>query len=152
VRNLTVSCLHTEQSPGLFGDTMKPSDFKHLNFGGIYCITNKLTNKIYVGQAINIHHRIKEHFRSSKDPRRSYYHLYTAITESGWNNFQIRILEKTNAAKNLNDREAFWIITLNSIHPNGYNSTNPFKRYKKYLERVLKTREHRPTHPTQGYI
>ena len=130
---------------------MKLSEFKHLNFGGIYCIKNKLTNETYVGQATNVYRRIKTHLVESKKPRYNS-ELYKAIQRFGWINFDISILSKAFTAKDLNNLEAFWIFKLDSIHPKGYNSMIPYRRFNKLIKEGLPFRGHSSTTLTQPYI
>lgn len=79
----------------------------------IYKITNKKNGKIYVGQSKNPEKRFIQHKRD-RDSKL----LFKAIKEFGFENFELEIIEWT---KNYNDREKYWIKTLNCIAPNGYN-------------------------------
>ena len=60
---------------------------------GIYKITNKLTNKAYIGQSIDIKRRWKEHrynIGSNKNP------LYLDFEKYGLDNFSFEILEEND--------------------------------------------------------
>lgn len=81
----------------------------------IYKITNKLNGKSYIGQTTrNIRARIAEH-KYKKSP------IGEAILKHGENNFQIEQLEVCASIDELNEREAYWTQTLNTVQPNGYN-------------------------------
>lgn len=91
---------------------------------GIYCITNLINNKKYVGLSSNILRRWGEHKRipfneSSKEYN---YPLYRAIRKYGLENFNFEILERNLDDKQLKEREAYWINYYDSVH-NGYNIT-----------------------------
>lgn len=85
---------------------------------GIYCFTNKINNKKYVGQSINIEDRYKNHKYNYKKGATSF---YKAIQEYGWNNFYFEVLEEC-LSEELNEKERYWIEHLNSFK-NGYNLT-----------------------------
>ena len=63
---------------------------------GIYKITNKLNNKVYIGQSINIPKRFGEHKRNAfnKNTHTYYYPLYKAIRLYGIDNFTFEVLEQ----------------------------------------------------------
>lgn len=90
---------------------------------GIYCITNKINGKCYVGQSLNIEQRWKAHRSRPFNTKSSQYNsiLYKAIRKYGINNFIFSILEECNQEE-LNAREIFWINKLDSYN-NGYNLT-----------------------------
>lgn len=47
-----------------------------------------------------------------------------AIRKYGLKNFKVEILEECETPEQLNEREIFWISTLNTKSPNGYNLTD----------------------------
>lgn len=92
---------------------------------GIYKITNLLNNKVYIGQSINISQRWKAHRNCPFNPNNDVYDLplYRAIRKYGLDNFSFTVLEECTPEE-LNDKEKFWIQTLNANDPNfGYNLT-----------------------------
>ena len=92
---------------------------------GIYKITNNINGKIYIGQAVNIAARWKEHlYRPFKDTYDEYNsHLYNSIRLYGIENFSFSVVEIC-AEEELNEKEIFWIDFYNSYNPSvGYNST-----------------------------
>lgn len=89
---------------------------------GIYKITNKLNNKCYIGQSIDIENRWKQHIYESKTLRRGH-QIHLAINKDGIDNFTFEILEECSLNKNtLNERERYWIKYYNSFN-DGYNMT-----------------------------
>jgi group I intron endonuclease len=91
---------------------------------GIYIITNKINNKSYIGQSINIEKRIKTHFWAAfKENLPSYnYHIYQAIRKYGEDNFTWEILEtiQEDDPKKLDELEQFYIKKYDSFK-HGYN-------------------------------
>ncbi len=84
----------------------------------VYCITNKVNGKQYVGQTIeSIKRRWNSHCKKGC-------FLYNAIKKYGKDNFKIDILEKCSSAQELHKREIYWIKKLNTCvcdNGNGYN-------------------------------
>lgn len=90
---------------------------------GIYCITNKINGKCYVGQSVNIEQRWNSHKSRPFNPKSSQYDsiFYRAIRKYGIDNFIFTVLEEC-PKEELDKREIFWIKKLNSFN-NGYNLT-----------------------------
>lgn len=97
---------------------MKATDYKHLNYSGIYLLRNTINDKVYVGQAGNIYHRIFEHLRARNSILKN--KLYRASAKYGWDAFTCELLEKVDEPELLNERETFWIQHFHA-HVNGYN-------------------------------
>lgn len=75
---------------------------------GIYKITNQENQMCYVGQAVNIADRWKQHIKrglGAETPTKN--KLYPAMAEFGVENFTFEIIEECDKAK-LNDREDYW--------------------------------------------
>lgn len=99
--------------------------------GSIYQAKNKTNGRIYVGQTqdfkvktdvpyrYGVSGRWSDHvssaFRACSTP------LADAIRESGPDNFELLTLESGIAQERLDEREAFWIASLKSTVPTGYN-------------------------------
>lgn len=82
----------------------------------IYCITNKLNGKQYVGQTINnLDYRYKQHCRCN----RSY--IGRVIKKHGKENFNIEEIDNAMFIEDLNLKEQHWISKLGTMKPNGYN-------------------------------
>lgn len=88
----------------------------------IYCITNLINGKRYVGQTIHrsIKPRLKRHFCNAPSKRKSCIH--DAIMKYGKNNFKCEILNNmSNSQEELDLLEQKYILDLNTLVPNGYN-------------------------------
>lgn len=86
----------------------------------IYCITNKVNGKKYVGQTIrDLKERWKQHKNRSKHVD---FLLYRAMRKYGTNNFEIEIIDTAKNQNELNEKEFFWIRQLDTMSPNGYNA------------------------------
>ena len=85
---------------------------------GIYKFTNKINNKIYIGQSKNIENRYIRHLYDAK--RGSKTMLHQAIRKYGIENFSFDIIAEC-AIDELNYKEKYYIEYFNSIMPYGYN-------------------------------
>jgi len=94
---------------------------------GIYKITNQKTGRVYVGQSKNVYFRRAEHFVAL---RRGYHE--NKLMQKEWNEdnhgFRWDVIEFCPIEK-LNEREKYWIDTLNTKEPCGFNKGwVPYKR------------------------
>ena len=85
---------------------------------GIYCWKNKLNNKRYIGQSVDIERRKQQHVSGAGKYETK---ISQALYKYGVNNFDFEILE-TCTPNILNEREQYWINQYDSIK-NGYNIT-----------------------------
>ncbi len=86
----------------------------------IYKITNKITNKLYIGLTTrSLDQRWKEH----KKIGNQYSLIKKEIQKYGEENFKIEEIDECSSIADLNQREEFWIQELNTLAPNGYNLT-----------------------------
>lgn len=93
---------------------------------GIYKITNQLTGECYIGQAVDIATRWKQHAKCGlgiDTPVNN--KLYKAIQEYGIWNFSWELIEKCNALE-LNQKEKYY-IELYQAYAFGYNSNTGIK-------------------------
>lgn len=90
----------------------------------IYCITNSINNKKYIGKTVKtIEERFKQHCSEYTKKRCNKRPLYTAMEKYGIQNFSISCLETVTNVNELSDREIYWIKKLNTYGHNGYNAT-----------------------------
>lgn len=94
--------------------------------GIIYCITNLVNKKMYIGQTVRtMQERWKDHLESARNLNNQR-PLYRAIRKYGIENFSYSIIENCSDDI-LNDREKYWINkkqTWIAEYPNkGYNLT-----------------------------
>lgn len=95
--------------------------------GCIYCITNRMNLKMYIGQTtIGVDNRFKAHKKNSRNVNRSIY-LYSDARDFGWDIFDVFEVEKIECDSaeelklELDKKEIFYISDYNTHYPNGYN-------------------------------
>lgn len=122
-------------------------------FGGvkmyyIYCYTNRLNNKKYIGKTNNIERRKREHLSTAFNKNSKDYNLlfHQKIREYGIENFSFEILDKSEEKDEINYLEIFWIEKVNSFIKNnqGYNLTiggdgNSYSKFSK--EEIYKIKD-----------
>lgn len=84
---------------------------------GIYKITSP-TNKIYIGQSINIQKRIWGYMSSCG--AKTQYKLYNSIKKYGWDAHKFQIIEECSIDL-LNERERYWQEYYDVLGKNGLN-------------------------------
>lgn len=88
---------------------------------GIYCIRNKINNKVYIGQSIDIRTRWWGHRCDLNRNNHCNRYLQNAWNKHGEDNFEFSVLEQCTLDE-INDKEIFWIKQYNSTDVNfGYN-------------------------------
>lgn len=91
------------------------------NISGIYKITNKTTNKIYIGSSKNIEERWKAHINLLNRNKHNNNHLQHAWNKYGNKDFEFEIIEICDLS-NLIEREQYYIDYYNCCdHSIGYN-------------------------------
>lgn len=90
---------------------------------GIYKITNKINNLVYVGQSINVEKRWNAHKKRPFNKKSKDFDipLYKDIREYGLSNFNFELIEEC-PEEELNEKEQYWIQYYNSFF-NGYNES-----------------------------
>lgn len=85
----------------------------------IYCITNKINGKQYVGQTVrSAEERFKQHCRDKK------MYISKAIRKYGKENFIVEVIDSALLIDDLNEKEIYWIDKFKTKKPNGYNLCN----------------------------
>lgn len=99
----------------------------------IYCATNKINNKKYIGQTIHsLHYRKRQHENCSRLKIKGGCRLFwRAIRKYGEDNFYWEILDECTTLEDLGEKESYYIQKYNTTDTTvGYNlkggSYNPF--------------------------
>lgn len=88
-----------------------------MDYQGIYKITNKISNKSYIGQSIHIFQRWREHSTGRGNEE-----LYEDLQKYGIQNFTFEILDICENQEQINEKESYWIEFYKS-NLNGYNKS-----------------------------
>ena len=97
------------------------------HFNCIYCYTNKVNGKKYVGQAVDFIKRHKTHINQAYNENQKYDYnvpFHNAIRRHGIENFEIEILiENLQNQEELNYWECYYIVEFDTLAKNqkGYN-------------------------------
>lgn len=105
----------------------------------IYKLQNKINGKIYIGKTIKeVEQRIAEHLSTKSI-------IGNALRKYGLQSFDIFIMDLADDNEILNEKERYWIKTLNCKVPNGYNLTdggdgltNPLQETKDKISEKLR--------------
>ena len=100
---------------------------------GIYSITNKITNKIYIGCSKNIEYRWKSHISKNTG---SISLIHKSIKKYGINSFEFAVLLECSFIC-FDYWEQYYISKLNTIRPNGYNLTKGGSYKIKYSKETI---------------
>lgn len=91
-------------------------------YGVIYKATNKINEKMYIGQTINLKARKRRHLNSKET-----YVFNKAIKKYGKNNFKWEIIDSAETKDELDKKEIYWINELKTYiackNSRGYNMT-----------------------------
>ena len=110
---------------------------------GIYKWTNKINNKAYIGQSIDIENRSKKHIAAAFYPKSNTYNtaFHQALRKYSPEQFDFEILCICKKEE-LNDLEQYYIKKFNTLVPNGYNMTtggeNPWSCHNRYTRENIK--------------
>ena len=103
--------------------------------GFIYKITNKLNNKVYIGQTIQKPiERFYQHCAKKCDKYILNMVIHKAIFKYGKDNFTFKVIEEV-PRQQLNEREEYWIKYYNS-YTDGYNSTKGGQKGNKPFKNI----------------
>ena len=103
--------------------------------GFIYKITNKLNNKVYIGQTIQKPiERFYQHCAKKCDKYILNMVIHKAIFKYGKDNFTFEVIEEV-PKQQLNEREEYWIKYYNS-YTDGYNSTKGGQKGNKPFKNI----------------
>ncbi len=103
----------------------------------VYCATNIIDGKQYVGCTDNFTRRKKEHIAVSKNPtRREHRYFAAAIAKHGIDNFKWNIVKRYETREQVCNAETFYIKKWNTLVPNGYNLTSNNGAKKQKTSRI----------------
>ena len=114
--------------------------------GIIYCYTNLINGKKYIGQTINPKQRFNQHKSSAFNPKDIDYEapLHRAFRKYGIENFKYEILAKAETIEELNKLEIYYISFYNTqekgynIESGGRNCLKPMKEETKQKLSLIK--------------
>lgn len=97
---------------------------------GIYVITNKVNNKVYIGQSENIELRFNQHLTMLKGNRHTNKHMQNAYNKYGEENFGFDTLYIAKDNEDLNHLESLFISLYKTNNQEiGYNKTSGGEGY-----------------------
>lgn len=119
----------------------------------VYCFTNKLNNKKYIGLTKDIKRRFNQH----KGKRSRAVILCNAIRKYGFENFDFNVLKSNLTLGEAKEVEKEFIKELNTMTPNGYNGTiggdSSVVHTKETIEKIVSKNKifwETHKHPMQG--
>lgn len=91
-----------------------------MDISGVYQILNLVTGKFYIGSSVRMNKRWKEHKRCLNESKHPNLHLQSSWDIYSEAYFEFIIIELCEKDQ-LITREQFWMNSLNSVTPHGYN-------------------------------
>ena len=89
-------------------------------YGVIYCATNIINDKKYIGQTIRgLNRRKNEHICLANNG--SEWAIHQAIRKYGEDNFEWMVIDSANNQEELDEKEIYWIDYYNTFYEGGYN-------------------------------
>ena len=102
---------------------------------GIYILTNRINQKQYIGQSIELKKRIANHLAGYSGST----YIAKAIKKHGKENFDVQIIEYPHISPQALDAiEQWYIAKLKTLVPNGYNLTIGGETHTKYSAEASK--------------
>lgn len=122
---------------------------------GIYCITNLVNQKKYIGQTYDFDSRWWKHKNFLKNGKHENRHLQFAWNKYGASNFEFSVVEIISGDNQafFDEREIYWINFYDSLN-NGYNLTQGgggCRGYKHTPEEIEKMRKAAAPHAVLQY-
>ena len=104
------------------------------NYGYIYCITFP-NGKKYVGQS---HRPWKERRKNHQKKSSGCIAFHNALNKYASLPLTWELLDYAKDQQELTKKETFYIASMNSLTPNGYNIAIPMREHKKSIEYKLR--------------
>ena len=103
--------------------------------GIIYCYTNNINGKKYIGQTMNPRQRFNAHKSTAFNEKDGEYNspLHRAFRKYGYENFTYEVLTEADTIEELNGLETYFIAHYDTQIPNGYNILPGGKNYSRTL-------------------
>ena len=115
-------------------------------FGIVYCITNVVNGKQYVGQTTRaLEARWYYHVYSANKGLQ--YALYRSIRKYGAKAFKVEQIDFAETLAELNEKEAHYILQLKTFIPDGYNMTTGGEGFLRSEETRKKMSEYQQFKP-----
>ena len=96
-------------------------------YGVIYCITNTIKNKCYIGQHINsTKYSLEDRMNLHKNPGSGCRYIRNSIQHHGWKNFTYSVICCciNGGQERLDELEIYFIKEYKTLCPSGYNLTD----------------------------
>ena len=91
-------------------------------YGIIYKVTNKINNKVYIGQTIQtLSQRRNKHYYKANNEANINTHFINALRKYPKESFSWEIIDQANSQEELENKDKYWIQYYNSIN-DGYNT------------------------------
>lgn len=91
----------------------------------VYCITNNVNGKLYVGVTTKGYkNRFANHIWHSRKSSGGCRALYNAMRKYGQEAFSVELIDTASGFEEMNQLERKYISMMGSLHPNGYNLTD----------------------------
>lgn len=139
------TCARSNHKEGLFRMTTSnitsKASLKLPNTSGIYMITCTANGKIYIGSAVNLSARWRDHCRCLRSNKHDNRHLQNAWDKYGKTSFKFTVLEKCSVDLLL-EREQIYLDEWQPFDDRGFNiaknSTAPMRGRKHLPETLVK--------------
>jgi len=93
----------------------------------VYKISNVINDKLYVGITNNVAKRWMQHYYAANSPQQRNEPLYIDMRNYGIDKFKMEVIEKGPDMAYMYGREKYWIQTLSTRRPHGYNSSSGYE-------------------------
>jgi hypothetical protein len=102
---------------------------------GVYKISNVINDKLYVGITADIEKRWMQHLYAANSPQQRHEPLYIDMRNYGIDKFKIEVIEKGPDMAYMYRREKYWIQTLSTKRPHGYNTSSGYE-WSAYVPKI----------------